>query len=88
VLGLKKRFVLSLFIQRRIFEPFTTEQVVGLHMVGKSVDEILQGFGVAMKMGATKVTNSFVPFFIFAHQRIFRRILIIASQFIPPQQKN
>eukprot|EP00211_Chloroparvula_japonica_P003284 CAMPEP_0119121180 /NCGR_PEP_ID=MMETSP1310-20130426/1930_1 /TAXON_ID=464262 /ORGANISM="Genus nov. species nov., Strain RCC2339" /LENGTH=450 /DNA_ID=CAMNT_0007110729 /DNA_START=43 /DNA_END=1395 /DNA_ORIENTATION=- len=30
------------------------EKVVGLHMVGKDVDEILQGFGVAMKMGATK----------------------------------
>jgi glutathione reductase (NADPH) len=30
------------------------ETVVGLHMIGKAVDEILQGFGVAMKMGATK----------------------------------
>jgi len=30
------------------------EKVVGVHMVGRSVDEILQGFGVAMKMGATK----------------------------------
>lgn len=30
------------------------EQVVGLHMVGQAVDEILQGFGVAIKMGATK----------------------------------
>lgn len=31
-----------------------TEQVVGLHMIGMAADEILQGFGVAMKMGATK----------------------------------
>eukprot|EP00035_Acanthoeca_spectabilis_P013894 m.261854 g.261854 ORF g.261854 m.261854 type:complete len:462 (-) comp15999_c1_seq2:161-1546(-) len=30
------------------------ERVVGLHMVGNSCDEILQGFAVAMKMGATK----------------------------------
>ena len=29
-------------------------QVVGLHMLGIAADEILQGFGVAMKMGATK----------------------------------
>jgi glutathione reductase (NADPH) len=31
-----------------------TEKVVGLHMIGYQVDEILQGFGVAIKMGATK----------------------------------
>jgi len=30
------------------------EQVVGLHIVGMAADEIMQGFGVAMKMGATK----------------------------------
>jgi len=30
------------------------ETVVGLHMMGVACDEILQGFGVAMKMGATK----------------------------------
>ncbi|EGD78641.1 glutathione reductase [Salpingoeca rosetta] len=30
------------------------ERVVGLHMVGLGCDEMLQGFGVAMKMGATK----------------------------------
>ncbi|XP_005099721.2 glutathione reductase, mitochondrial [Aplysia californica] len=30
------------------------ERVVGLHMVGLGVDEMLQGFGVAIKMGATK----------------------------------
>lgn len=30
------------------------ERVVGLHMIGDSADEILQGFGVAIKMGATK----------------------------------
>lgn len=31
-----------------------TEKVVGLHIVGDSSAEILQGFGVAVKMGATK----------------------------------
>lgn len=30
------------------------ELVVGLHIVGMGADEMLQGFGVAMKMGATK----------------------------------
>jgi len=30
------------------------EKVVGIHMIGMGVDEILQGFGVALKMGATK----------------------------------
>jgi glutathione reductase (NADPH) len=30
------------------------ETVVGLHGIGFGMDEILQGFGVAMKMGATK----------------------------------
>ncbi|KAJ3137208.1 Glutathione reductase [Physocladia obscura] len=30
------------------------EKVVGLHLVGKASDEILQGFSVAIKMGATK----------------------------------
>jgi glutathione reductase (NADPH) len=32
----------------------TDEEVVGLHIVGLGADEMLQGFGVAMKMGATK----------------------------------
>ena len=30
------------------------QKVVGLHGIGYGMDEILQGFGVAMKMGATK----------------------------------
>lgn len=30
------------------------EKVVGIHMVGDGVDEVLQGFAVALKMGATK----------------------------------
>ncbi len=30
------------------------QKVVGLHGIGHGMDEILQGFGVAMKMGATK----------------------------------
>jgi glutathione reductase (NADPH) len=30
------------------------ELVVGLHVVGMGADEMMQGFGVAMKMGATK----------------------------------
>ena len=30
------------------------EKVVGCHLFGESSDEILQGFAVAIKMGATK----------------------------------
>ena len=30
------------------------ERVVGLHCVGQGCDEMVQGFGVAVKMGATK----------------------------------
>jgi len=31
-----------------------SELVVGLHVIGMAADELLQGFGVAIKMGATK----------------------------------
>ena len=31
-----------------------SEQVVGVHIIGLGSDEIMQGFGVAVKMGATK----------------------------------
>lgn len=31
-----------------------SEQVVGLHVIGMGADEMMQGFGVAMKMGCTK----------------------------------
>eukprot|EP00163_Fabomonas_tropica_P003139 TRINITY_DN1261_c0_g1_i11.p3 TRINITY_DN1261_c0_g1~~TRINITY_DN1261_c0_g1_i11.p3 ORF type:complete len:151 (+),score=44.97 TRINITY_DN1261_c0_g1_i11:619-1071(+) len=30
------------------------EKIVGLHVIGDGADEMLQGFGVAIKMGATK----------------------------------
>ncbi len=32
----------------------TEEKVVGCHLIGQGVDEMLQGFAVAIKMGATK----------------------------------
>ncbi len=31
-----------------------TEKVVGIHVIGKSADELIQGFSVALVMGATK----------------------------------
>ena len=31
-----------------------SEKIIGLHMIGIGVDEMLQGFGVAVTMGATK----------------------------------
>ena len=30
------------------------EKVIGLHAIGYGVDEMIQGFAVAIKMGATK----------------------------------
>ena len=30
------------------------EKVVGVHIIGPSADEMLQGFAVAVKMGASK----------------------------------
>ncbi len=30
------------------------EKVVGLHIIGPGADEMLQGFAVAIRMGATK----------------------------------
>lgn len=30
------------------------EKIVGLHGIGMGMDEMLQGFAVALKMGATK----------------------------------
>ena len=30
------------------------EKVVGCHVIGLGADEMMQGFGVAMRMGATK----------------------------------
>lgn len=30
------------------------EKVVGIHVLGMGADEMMQGFGVAMKMGCTK----------------------------------
>jgi len=32
----------------------TTEKVVGIHVIGDGADEMLQGFAVALRMGATK----------------------------------
>ena len=45
------------------------ELVVGLHVIGMGSDEMLQGFGIAMKMGATKVCMVGI---LFMH--IFRKI--------------
>lgn len=36
----------------------STQKVLGVHLIGDYVDEVLQGFAVAVKMGATKVCFS------------------------------
>jgi glutathione reductase (NADPH) len=30
------------------------DRVVGIHLIGRGADEIIQGFAVALRMGATK----------------------------------
>ena len=46
--GREERFLMKLVVNK------ADDRVVGLHMAGPDAPEILQGFGVAMKMGATK----------------------------------
>ena len=36
------------------YEQYETDRVVGLHMVGPDAGEVVQGFAVALKAGATK----------------------------------
>jgi glutathione reductase (NADPH) len=31
-----------------------TQKIVGIHVIGEGADEMLQGFAVAVRMGATK----------------------------------
>jgi glutathione reductase (NADPH) len=31
-----------------------TQKIVGIHVIGEGADEMLQGFAVALRMGATK----------------------------------
>ena len=43
--------------QRSVMKLVTTgdeERVVGCHVIGEGADEMMQGFAVAMRMGATK----------------------------------
>lgn len=44
----------EMYIYKNYDIVFNCFQVVGLHMIGQGVDEMLQGFSVAIKMGATK----------------------------------
>ena len=57
------------------------ERIVGLHIIGLSSAEILQGFGVAIKMGATKANFGISLFTMILIQ-------IPALQFIRQVQKN
>jgi len=38
------------------------EKIIGMHIIGLGSAEILQGFGVAIKMGATKADFGNIPF--------------------------
>jgi len=54
VLQLTNLFVLVLRVLNNPWVILTLERVVGMHIIGIGSAEILQGFGVAIKMGATK----------------------------------
>jgi len=51
------------------------ERVVGLHVIGMAADEMIQGFGVGMRMGATKVRPPPRPRCCFAHARPEKRLV-------------
>ena len=38
----------------RLLDSIESEEVVGLHIIGQGCQDMLQGFSVAMSMGATK----------------------------------
>ena len=42
------------FSQMKLVTILPDEKIVGLHVIGRGADEMLQGFAVAVKMGATK----------------------------------
>jgi glutathione reductase (NADPH) len=46
--GRKERTMMKLVVDRK------SERVLGLHMVGDEAPEIVQGFAVALRCGATK----------------------------------
>jgi glutathione reductase (NADPH) len=46
--GSSERSLVKLLVDK------ASDRVVGLHMVGPDAGEVVQGFAVAMKMGATK----------------------------------
>ena len=53
-LQLTNLFVQVLRVLTNLCVILTLERVVGMHIIGIGSAEILQGFGVAIKMGATK----------------------------------
>lgn len=48
--GLNEKTLMKMLVRR------STEQVLGVHMVGESAGEIIQGMAVALKAGATKAS--------------------------------
>jgi glutathione reductase (NADPH) len=48
--GRKVQSLVKLVVER------STDRVVGCHMLGRDAPEIIQGFAVAIKAGATKAT--------------------------------
>ncbi|KAF7657719.1 hypothetical protein LDENG_00023130 [Lucifuga dentata] len=59
------------------------EKVVGLHMQGLGCDEMLQGFAVAIKMGATKEDfDKTVAIHPTSSEELCRTYIIIESQFL------
>ena len=60
------------------------EKVVGLHMIGRGCDEMLQGFGVAIRMGATKKDFDNVRWICFEKKNLLQNSL---CEFTTKEQK-
>lgn len=61
-------------------------QVIGLHIIGGGADEMLQGFAVAVNMGATKVSQINTP--DLTDELCFRHSLTVAWPFTPQAPKS
>lgn len=67
------------------------EKVVGIHIIGMGSDEVMQGFGVAVKMGGQSSHLYFylsLVFISFAIAQLRRKTWTIALQFIRHRPRN
>jgi pyruvate/2-oxoglutarate dehydrogenase complex dihydrolipoamide dehydrogenase (E3) component len=65
------------------------EKVVGLHILGEGSGEMLQGFGVAIKMGATKADFDRCVYVLLALNTLVRQLICnVARSILHPQKRS